>query len=46
VLEGRGWIGALELGRGDTVLLPFAAGAVELAGAIEAVRCLPPSGGD
>ena len=46
VLDGRGWIGALELGRGDTVLLPFAAGAVDLAGAIEAVRCLPPSGGD
>jgi mannose-6-phosphate isomerase len=35
--------GALDLSRGDTVLLPFAAGPGELAGRLEAVRCLPPA---
>jgi mannose-6-phosphate isomerase len=40
-LEARG--GALDLARGDTVLVPFAAGAGELRGRLEAVRCLPPS---
>jgi mannose-6-phosphate isomerase len=39
-LETRG--GALELGRGDTVLIPFAAGAGTVRGRLEAVRCLPP----
>jgi mannose-6-phosphate isomerase len=39
-LETRG--GALELGRGDTVLVPFAAGAGAVRGRLEAVRCLPP----
>jgi mannose-6-phosphate isomerase len=34
--------GALDLGRGDTVLLPFAAGPGEVSGRLEAVRCLPP----
>ena len=34
--------GELELARGDTVLLPHAAGAGELTGAVEAIRCLPP----
>jgi mannose-6-phosphate isomerase len=32
----------LEVARGDTLLIPFAAGACELSGAVEAVRCLPP----
>jgi mannose-6-phosphate isomerase len=34
--------GALDLDRGDTVLVPFAAGAGEVRGRLEAVRCLPP----
>jgi mannose-6-phosphate isomerase len=34
--------GELELARGDTVLVPHAAGAGELRGDIEAIRCLPP----
>jgi mannose-6-phosphate isomerase len=34
--------GALGLSRGDTVLLPFAAGRGEVSGPLEAVRCLPP----
>jgi mannose-6-phosphate isomerase len=39
--------GDLELARGDTVLVPHAAGAGELTGAVEAIRCLPPRpGGD
>jgi mannose-6-phosphate isomerase len=33
--------GDLELRRGDTVLVPFAAGPVELSGRLEAIRCLP-----
>jgi mannose-6-phosphate isomerase len=34
--------GELDLARGDTVLVPYAAGAGEVTGAIEAIRCLPP----
>ena len=34
--------GELELARGDTILLPHAAGAAELTGTVEAIRCLPP----
>jgi mannose-6-phosphate isomerase len=34
--------GALDLDRGDTVLVPYAAGAGEVRGRLEAVRCLPP----
>ena len=34
--------GVLGLERGDTVLLPFAAGRGEVGGRLEAVRCLPP----
>jgi mannose-6-phosphate isomerase len=40
-LETRG--GALGLGRGDTVLVPFAAGPGQVRGRLEAVRCLPPA---
>ena len=40
VLAAEG--GELELARGDTVLLPHAAGAGELTGGVEAIRCLPP----
>jgi mannose-6-phosphate isomerase len=35
--------GALDLDRGDTVLLPFAAGRGEVGGELEAIRCLPPA---
>jgi len=42
VVEGTGLLGELELKRGDTVLVPFAAGAGELDGDLEAIRCLPP----
>ena len=34
--------GDLELTRGDTLLVPYAAGAGELSGSVEAIRCLPP----
>jgi mannose-6-phosphate isomerase len=40
-LETRG--GPLDLGRGDTVLVPFAAGPAEVSGRLEAIRCLPPT---
>jgi mannose-6-phosphate isomerase len=42
VVEGAGGLAELELRRGDTVLVPFAAGAGELSGDLEAIRCLPP----
>lgn len=35
--------GELELERGDTILVPYAAGVGELTGAVEAIRCLPPA---
>jgi mannose-6-phosphate isomerase len=37
--------GELELARGDTLLVPYAAGAGRLTGALEAIRCLPPAPG-
>ena len=40
-LEARG--GSLELARGDTVLVPFAAGPGQVRGRLTAVRCLPPA---
>jgi mannose-6-phosphate isomerase len=33
---------SLEVARGDTVLVPFAAGDCRLVGSLEAVRCMPP----
>ena len=42
-LETRG--GSLVLDRGDTVLVPFAAGPGAVRGWLEAVRCLPPDPG-
>jgi mannose-6-phosphate isomerase len=47
VVEGRGAIeteagGTLDLRRGDTVLVPHAAGAGEVSGPVDVVRCLPP----
>jgi mannose-6-phosphate isomerase len=48
VTEGEGALvpdaGApLPLGRGDAVLVPFAAGACRIEGSVEAIRCLPPA---
>ena len=37
-----GTAGSLEVARGDTVLVPFAAGDCRLVGSLEAVRCMPP----
>jgi mannose-6-phosphate isomerase len=37
--------GSLELARGDTVLVPFAAGPGVVRGRLAAVRCLPPAPG-
>jgi mannose-6-phosphate isomerase len=34
--------GGLNVGRGDTVLIPFGAGGCSLHGTVEAIRCLPP----
>jgi mannose-6-phosphate isomerase len=47
VLEGDGSLetengGTLALARGETVFIPFSAGAAQLTGALNAVRCLPP----
>jgi mannose-6-phosphate isomerase len=44
---GRGHLefgsaGAMEVVRGNTVLVPFAAGDCRLVGSLEAVRCMPP----
>jgi mannose-6-phosphate isomerase len=35
--------GTMELGRGDTVLVPYAAGPGTVRGRLTAVRCLPPA---
>jgi mannose-6-phosphate isomerase len=47
VVDGAGRLatdgGELDLAHGDTVLVPYAAGEGELTGALEAIRCLPPS---
>jgi mannose-6-phosphate isomerase len=47
VVDGAGQLqieagGALDLRRGDTVLLPFAAGPGAVSGQVEVIRCLPP----
>lgn len=47
VLDGEGRLetehgGGLPLSRGETVLVPYAAGEGELSGPVEVVRCLPP----
>jgi mannose-6-phosphate isomerase len=34
--------GPLALARGDTVLVPFGAGAAAVSGAVDVIRCLPP----
>jgi mannose-6-phosphate isomerase len=47
VTDGSGGLetagGALELGRGDTVLVPYGAGPGAVRGRLAAVRCLPPA---
>ena len=49
VISGHGRLtteaGALDVRRGDTLLVPFSSGAGRLAGAVEAIRCLPPDPG-
>jgi mannose-6-phosphate isomerase len=47
-VAGRGRLetehgGEVELARGDTVLVPHAAGGAELSGELDVLRCLPPS---
>jgi hypothetical protein len=32
----------MDLGRGETVLLPYSAGAAQLEGDLEVIRCRPP----
>jgi mannose-6-phosphate isomerase len=41
--QGKGTLGDVELQRGSAVLVPYAAGALELKGDIEAIRCRPPA---
>ena len=47
VTEGDGTLeharGAMPLTRGDTVLVPFAAGECTLSGTMEVLRCMPPA---
>jgi mannose-6-phosphate isomerase len=49
VTAGSGTLGwgdrLLDVGRGNTVLVPFAAGDCVLRGSLEAVRCMPPDPG-
>ena len=47
VVDGAGRLqteggGSLDIGRGDTVLVPFAAGPGAVSGRVEVIRCLPP----
>ncbi|KOV78933.1 mannose-6-phosphate isomerase [Nocardia sp. NRRL S-836] len=42
VLEGSGQLGALEVRKGSTVVVPHAAGELGLSGDLVAVRCRPP----
>lgn len=48
VVDGEGMLhtqrgAALPLARGDTLLVPFAAGDLEVHGGVHALRCLPPA---
>jgi mannose-6-phosphate isomerase len=42
VVRGQGSIDELAIRRGDTVLVPYAAGACRVEGDVEAIRCLAP----
>ncbi len=49
VVDGAGRLetdagGSVPLARGETVLVPHAAGAGELTGSVDVIRCLPPEG--
>jgi mannose-6-phosphate isomerase len=41
--HGHGTLGDIELQRGSAVLVPYAAGKLQLQGSIEAIRCRPPA---
>jgi mannose-6-phosphate isomerase len=43
VLDGSGRLGELEISRGDTLLVPHAAGATRLEGDVSVLRCRPPA---
>jgi mannose-6-phosphate isomerase len=43
VTEGDGRVGELAVAKGDTVLVPYAAGPVEVGGGARAVWCRPPA---
>ena len=49
VVSGHGRLiteaATIDVRRGDTLLVPFSAGAGRLTGAVEAIRCLPPDAG-
>jgi mannose-6-phosphate isomerase len=40
---GQGTLGDIELQRGSAILVPYAAGELELGGDVEAIRCRPPA---
>ncbi|WP_105565679.1 hypothetical protein [Microbacterium halophytorum] len=42
VLDGAGSIGGVDVARGSTVVVPFAAGELTVGGDVGAVRCRPP----
>jgi mannose-6-phosphate isomerase len=43
VLDGSGRLGDLDVSRGDTILVPHAAGATRLEGNVAVLRCRPPA---
>jgi mannose-6-phosphate isomerase len=43
VLDGSGRLGELEIGRGDTLLVPHASEATRLEGDVSVLRCRPPA---
>jgi mannose-6-phosphate isomerase len=43
VLDGSGRVGDLDVSRGDTILVPHAAGATRLEGTVAVLRCRPPA---
>ena len=43
VLDGAAGVGDLDVRRGDTILVPHAAGATRLEGSVAVLRCRPPA---
>jgi mannose-6-phosphate isomerase len=41
--HGQGTLGDIELRRGSAILVPYAAGELQLQGDVEAIRCRPPA---